>query len=68
MFSFTVTLLYCLYIHTLLYDVCSAGQDCTLHQFSTDHDRHSKSMGRAVWNKKAEVKRLMPPFSQVGYI
>ena len=46
----------------------SAGQDCAMYLFSSDHDRHSKSMGKAVWNKKAQVKRSMPPFSQVCFL
>ena len=39
-----------------------------MYLFSSDHDRHSKSMGKAVWNKKAQVKRSMPPFSQVCFL
>lgn len=54
--------------HVRFYDdtnLVSAGQDSGMFLFSVDHDRHNKSMGKAVWNKKAEVKRVMPSFSQV---
>uniref|UniRef100_A0A0B6Z6J4 Uncharacterized protein n=1 Tax=Arion vulgaris TaxID=1028688 RepID=A0A0B6Z6J4_9EUPU len=50
--------------HTLL----SAGQDSTLRSFSTVHDKHNKSLGRASYHKKASKraglkldKHKMPP-------
>ncbi|XP_013379758.1 WD repeat-containing protein 36 isoform X1 [Lingula anatina] len=51
-------------------NILSAGQDSTLRSFSTVHDRHNKSLGRASYNK-AETKKtglkldqhMMPPIT-----
>ena len=52
-------------------NVLSAGQDSTLRSFSTVHDRHNKSLGRASFNKaetkKAGLKKdqhMMPPITE----
>ena len=35
------------------------GQDSTLRSFSTIHDKHNKSLGRASYNKKATKKSTL---------
>ena len=52
--------------HTIL----SAGQDSTLHSFSTVHENQNKCLGRASYNKKATKKtglkadqHMMPPIT-----
>lgn len=49
-------------------NILSAGQDSTLRSFSTTHDKHNKSLGRASYHKKASKraglkhdKHKMPP-------
>ncbi|CAH1774831.1 unnamed protein product, partial [Owenia fusiformis] len=49
-------------------NILSAGQDSTLRSFSTVHDRHNKSLGRASFNKAQSKKsglkldqHMMPP-------
>ena len=50
-----------------------SGQDSTLRSFSTVHDRHSKNLGRASYNKKKSRKaglkkdqHCMPPVTRVA--
>ena len=50
--------------------IVSAGQDSTLQTFSTVHDRHNRSLGRASFNKKETKKtglkldqHMMPPIT-----
>ena len=48
--------------------ILSAGQDSTLHSFSTVHESKNRSLGRASYNKKQSKKTglkqdkyMMPP-------
>ncbi|KAK3793159.1 hypothetical protein RRG08_024990 [Elysia crispata] len=50
------------------HNILSAGHDSTLRSFSTVHDKHNKSLGRASYHKKASKraglkhdKHKMPP-------
>ncbi|XP_041359034.1 WD repeat-containing protein 36-like isoform X2 [Gigantopelta aegis] len=52
-------------------NILSAGQDSTLRSFSTIHEKHNKSLGRASYHKKASKKsglkrdlHKMPPITQ----
>ncbi|XP_069127390.1 WD repeat-containing protein 36-like [Argopecten irradians] len=52
-------------------NILSAGQDSTMRSFSTIHDKHYKSLGRASYNKTEtrktglkKDKHMMPPVTQ----
>ncbi|XP_046327932.2 WD repeat-containing protein 36-like [Haliotis rufescens] len=52
-------------------NIISAGQDSLVLSFSTLHDKHNKSMGRASYNKKQSKKsgrrldqHMMPPVTE----
>ncbi|KAK3090298.1 hypothetical protein FSP39_010724 [Pinctada imbricata] len=52
------------------HNILSAGQDSTLQSFSTQHDKHNKSLGRASYNKSEtkksgllKDKHMMPPIT-----
>ena len=61
-----------IHVPCIKYSFTIAGQDSTLRSFSTVHDRHSKNLGRASFNKKKTKKSglkhdqyCMPPITHI---